>query len=102
MKANLEFHANGGIRAKKEKLKLVARGFEESVHTARTDSPTCSRQSLRLCFVTCATMKWAINSLDVTSAFLQGNGINGKYSYSRQLKQNRRDAVEVAKMYLWA
>ena len=59
----------------KVKARLVARGFEESVHNARTDSPTCSRQSLRLCFVTCATMKWAINSLDVTSAFLQGNGI---------------------------
>ena len=30
------------------KARLVARGFEERMNTARTDSPTCSRQSLRM------------------------------------------------------
>ena len=57
------------------KARLVARGFEEKVHNARTDSPTCSRQSLRIAFVTASTMKWDLQSLDITSAFLQGNGI---------------------------
>ena len=55
------------------KARLVARGFEENLKNTRTDSPTCSRQALRLCFVTAATMGWEIHSLDVTSAFLQGN-----------------------------
>ena len=30
------------------KARLVARGFEERMSNARTDSPTCSRQSLRM------------------------------------------------------
>ena len=57
------------------KARLVARGFEEKTNSARTDSPTCSRQSLRMAFVTASTMKWQIQSLDITSAFLQGNSI---------------------------
>ena len=57
------------------KARLVARGFEERMNDARTDSPTCSRQSLRMAFVTASTMKWKIHSMDITSAFLQGNGI---------------------------
>ena len=56
------------------KGRLVARGFEENLSkNTRTDSPTCSRQALRLCFVTASTMCWELHSLDVTSAFLQGN-----------------------------
>ena len=57
------------------KARLVARGFEEPMQDNRTDSPTCSRQSLRLCFVTAPSMGWKIHSLDITSAFLQGNAI---------------------------
>ena len=56
------------------KARLVARGFEEKVE-ARTDSPTCSRISLRLCWSMAATFRWEIRSLDVTSAVLQGNTI---------------------------
>ena len=57
------------------KARLVARGFEEKSNNTRTDSPTCSRQSLRMAFVIASTMNWKIQSLDITSAFLQGNGI---------------------------
>ena len=57
------------------KVRLVARGFEEKSIDVRTDSPTCSRQSLRMAFVVASTMSWKIQSLDITSAFLQGNGI---------------------------
>ena len=57
------------------KARLVARGFEENLENTRTDSPTCSRMSLRLCFAVAATMSWGIQSFDVTSAFLQGNCI---------------------------
>ena len=57
------------------KARLVARGFEEDILNVRTDSPTCSRQSLRFSFVTAATMNWDLHSLDITSAFLQGNEI---------------------------
>ena len=57
------------------KARLVARGFEENIHNARTDSPTCSRQSLNIAFATASAMKWILQSLDISSAFLQGNGI---------------------------
>ena len=57
------------------KARLVARGFEEKSNDARTDSPTRSRQSLRIAFVVASTMSWKIQSLDITSAFLQGNVI---------------------------
>jgi hypothetical protein len=60
------------------KARLVARGFEENTSDARTDSPTCSRQSLRMAFITAPTMGWEIHSLDITSAFLQGNSIERK------------------------
>lgn len=58
---------------KKVKARLVARGFEENSDDLRTDSPTCSRQALRLVFVAAATMNWELQSLDITAAFLQGN-----------------------------
>ena len=57
------------------KARLVARGFEEKLENTRTDSPTCSRMSLRLCFTICALKRWEIQSFNVTSAFLQGNNI---------------------------
>lgn len=54
------------------KARLVARGFEEVVE-CRTESPTCSRQALRMVFVSATSMSWKLESLDITSAFLQGN-----------------------------
>ena len=57
------------------KARLVARGFEESKEEMRTDSPTCSKQSLRMIFTVSSTMAWELNAIDITSAFLQGNAI---------------------------
>ena len=37
------------------------------------DSPTCSRQGLRLAFATASTMNWEIKAMDISAAFLQGN-----------------------------
>lgn len=56
------------------KARLVARGFKEAL--SRTDSPTCSKMALRLCFAIAPTMGWDIQSLDISSAFLQGNKIS--------------------------
>ena len=57
------------------KARLVAQGFEEKSMNERTDSPTHSRQVLRMVFVLASIMSWEIHSLDITSAFLQGNDI---------------------------
>ena len=57
------------------KARLVARGFEE-IQNFRTDSPTCSKEGLRLSLLLLASHKWSLNSLDVKTAFLQGEEIN--------------------------
>ena len=58
------------------KARLVARGFEEAeVNEIRKDSPTCGKDSLRLCLTLLVSMGWQINSLDIKAAFLQGNHI---------------------------
>ena len=62
-----------GIR--KIKARIVARGFEEDSSSLRTDSPTCNRESLRLCFVVASINSWKIQSIDISAAFLQGNPI---------------------------
>ena len=55
------------------KARLVARGFEEDSSQFRTDSPTCSRQSYRLVQIIAVSNSWKIHSLDIASAFLQGD-----------------------------
>ena len=61
---------------KKIKARLVARGFGEANSTVLTDSPTCSKESLRLIFTICASKPWKIHSLDISTAFLQGKSID--------------------------
>ena len=60
---------------RKVKARLVARGFEEMLADKRVDSPTCSRQGLRLVFATASTKGWRLRAMDVSSAFLQGREI---------------------------
>ena len=56
------------------KAGLCARGFEEE-QDFRTDSPTCSREGVRLALSIIASMSWKLNSIDVKTAFLQGNSL---------------------------
>ena len=58
------------------KARLVARGFEEHNPQIRTDSPTCSKASLRLLLLVLSSSSWTLHSLDVKSAYLQGAPIN--------------------------
>ena len=55
------------------KARIVAKGFEENTSNLKTDSPTCSRESLRLVMLTASTMNWQLQSIDFTCAFLQGD-----------------------------
>ena len=70
---------------KKVKARIVAKGFEENNHGLRTDSPTCSRESMRLVMLTTVLMCWSLQSIDFTSAFLQGDEI-GREIYLRMPK----------------
>ena len=53
------------------RARLVARGFEETANI-RKDSPTCSKNAFRCFLSISAAKKWAIESTDIKSAFLQG------------------------------
>ena len=54
------------------KARLVARGFEEDTSSIRTDSPTVSKENIRLISTIAVANGWNVHSIDVRSAFLQG------------------------------
>ena len=58
------------------KARLVARGFEENTLSIRKDSPTCSKEAVRLTISLATSYGWKINSVDVKAAYLQGDPIN--------------------------
>ena len=59
------------------KARLVARAFEEQNLTEiERDSPTCSRESLRLGLAIVAIKSWKIRSVDIKTAFLQGERLD--------------------------
>ena len=59
------------------KARLVARGFEEeNLNEIRKDSPTCSKENLRIVLAIISSHQWQASSLDVKSALLQGNQID--------------------------
>ena len=58
----------------KYKGRLVARGFEE-LSNYRCDSPTVTNTSLRIVFTLAVSFRWKLESLDITSAFLQADKI---------------------------
>mgnify|MGYP001795813812 CR=1 FL=1 len=58
------------------KARLVARGFEEDNSEILKDSPTCTKESMRLALTIFASNEWICNSIDIKSAFLQGKQID--------------------------
>ena len=54
------------------KARLVARGFEEYSDDLQKDSPTCAHESLRLMMAVTAQRQWQLHSMDIKTAFLQG------------------------------
>ncbi|CAL4144076.1 unnamed protein product, partial [Meganyctiphanes norvegica] len=60
----------------KIKARLVARGFEEDKSKLQTDSPTCSRESVRLLITLASSWGWKCHTVDVQAAYLQGNAIS--------------------------
>ncbi|CAG2217386.1 unnamed protein product [Mytilus edulis] len=61
------------------KARLVAKGFEEDcLDEIQKNSPTCDKQSLRLILSIIMQKKWSINSIDIKTAFLQGEKMQRK------------------------
>ena len=57
------------------KARLVARGFEEDTVSLRKDSPTCSKEAVRLALSLASTNQWDCHVMDVKAAYLQGHDI---------------------------
>ena len=57
------------------KARYVVRGFEEDTSNIVSDSPTCSKDSLRALITVACQKKWRINSIDIKTAFLHGEEI---------------------------
>ena len=57
------------------KVRLCLRGFKEE-NKPRSDSPTVDRASTKLLYSIAANEGWEIESIDVTSAFLQGEKLD--------------------------
>ena len=60
-------------KTKLMKVCLVAWGDEENLNNLKTDSPACGQEVLCIVMLTTSVIKWWMESLDFTSAFLQGD-----------------------------
>lgn len=59
----------------KPKARLVARGYEET-GIIEKDSPTCAKDSLRVMISVINQNRWKMKSIDIKTAFLQGEFID--------------------------
>ena len=57
------------------KARLVARGFEEEMEEWEKDAPTCNAETLKFCLTVIKLKKWTCYTLDVKTAYLQGDEI---------------------------
>ena len=60
------------------KARLVVRGFEEEGEHLVTDAPTCSGEVLRFCLTVMEWMRWECRTIDIRTAYLQGNQMKRK------------------------
>ena len=71
----------------RKKAKLVARGFEDDeIDTVDKQSQTCSKEAFRILLTMAASHNWTVNSIDIKSAFLQGERAS-RDIYLRQPKE---------------
>ena len=57
------------------KARLVARGFEERDEGMEKDAPTCASETFRLCLAIVLHKGWEAKTIDVKTAYLQGDRI---------------------------
>ena len=55
------------------KARLVVRGFEEDTCSIQKDSPTCTKESIRIVLSIMSSLCWSCHSIDISAAFLQGD-----------------------------
>ena len=57
------------------KARLVAKGFEEKGRDLSIDAPTSAPKTLKVCVAKISEKGWKIHSLDIKTAYLQGDEI---------------------------
>ena len=57
------------------KARLVVRGFEEDTCSIQKDSPTSTKESIRIGLSIMSSLGWSCHSIDISAAFLQGDVI---------------------------
>ena len=57
------------------RARLVARGYEEQ-DSIQSDSPTVSKQSIRICLIIAASKQWSVETTDIKRAFLQSRPLD--------------------------
>ena len=57
------------------KARLVVQGFEEDTCSIQKDSPTCTKESIRIGLSIMSSLGWSCHSIDISAAFLQGDVI---------------------------
>ena len=60
-------------KSDRKKARLVVRGFEDPDYDFLVkDSPTCSKDAIRILLNMCSVNQWTCRSIDIRTAFLQG------------------------------
>ena len=79
----------------KPKAHLVARGFEEQTDNIEEESPTCAKDSLRVMISIINQNKGKLRSIDIKTAFLQGEAID------RNVYVRRPPEANCPEGYVW-
>ena len=83
------------------KARLVARGFEEEgLQEIPKDSLTCLKESLRLVLAIVAQKGWKASSIDIKTAFLQGEELTHEVYIIPPKELRRPEIVWHLKMYM--
>ena len=86
----------------KRKTRLVARGFEEREIGCRMEAPTCSMEGLKLCLSVIKREGWQAHSLDVKTAYLEGEAIDRNIIVRPPSGSENRQIVDVKQGHVWA
>ena len=65
---------------------LPARGFEEPENGVTKESPTCSKDSLRVIMAIIAQKKWSLNTIDIKLPFFKDKQWRDIYFYDHPVK----------------
>ena len=94
----------GSVQEGRYKARLCARGDKEpNPETIRTDSPTVNKNSLRLLLTLATTHKTKIQSIDFSSAFVQGVQIDREVYLQPppDIRKNNPDLIWLVKKRLY-